>query len=64
MATGLAYYRGGPKDGQLQFADSTAEYLMFQIGTPPWPRYKLTTETIEKNGKTYPVAQFVEPTKD
>jgi hypothetical protein len=58
----MAYYRGGPKDGLLLLASTDGELLVFQEGQPPWPRYRLTTETIDKNGTTYPIAEYVETT--
>jgi hypothetical protein len=59
VATGSAYYRGGPRDGQIQLATTDGDYLIFADGPPPWPRYKLTSETITINNRVYPVADHV-----
>jgi hypothetical protein len=44
--------------------DATPGDLVFPVGKRPGPRHRLTTETVEKHGKVYPVAEFVEPDAD
>jgi hypothetical protein len=55
-----AHFRGGPKDGEILPMSFTATgYVAFDDTPPPWARYKLTTETVTRDGVVYPVAVYV-----
>jgi hypothetical protein len=55
------YYRGGPKGGQVLLASAGDGYMVFDDGQAPCPKYKLTAETVDVDGVTYPIAIYVTP---
>jgi hypothetical protein len=55
-----AYFRGGPKDGEVLPMPLTASgYVGFDDTPPPWARYELTAETVTRGGLEYRVAVYV-----
>ena len=59
VPAGMAYCRGGPKDGQLLPTSNATDLLVCKEDGRPWPCYRLTSETIPTNTGKYPVAGFV-----